>query len=83
MQVRDNFLEIRSSYSETNHIYSVVLIPQRIIRKYNQFSDYIAEFTQTKITPKATGRTVKKTKICPFFQWELGKICSLLYSLVK
>lgn len=50
MKIKDNYPEIRSSYSETNHTYLVVLFPQRIIRKYNQFSDYTAELTETKIT---------------------------------
>lgn len=81
MQIRNHFPEIRSSYSETNHTHFLVLIPQRIIRKYNQFSDYIAELT--KITAKVTGQAVGENKNFLFFQWELGKIRAPLYFVVK
>lgn len=67
MQIRDNFPEIRWSYFEPNHTDLVVLIPQQIMRKCNQFTDYIAEFTQMKITGKVTGQAVKENKNLSIF----------------
>lgn len=62
MQIRDIYPEIRSRYSDTNHTYLVVLIPQRIIRKYKQFSDNIAELIEMKIAAKVTTQAVEENK---------------------
>lgn len=67
MQIRDNFPEIRWSYSEPNHADLVALIPQQIMRKCNQFTDYIAEFTQMKTAGKVTGQAVKENINLSFF----------------
>ena len=37
------------------------------MRKCNQFTDYIAEFTQMKITGKVRGQAVKENKNLSFF----------------
>lgn len=68
MQIRDNFPEIRLSYSEPNHTALVVVITQQTTRKGNKFTDYIGKYAQMKITGKATGQAVKKTKIRSFSQ---------------
>lgn len=67
MQIRDNFPKIRSSYSETNHSYLVILIPQGIIRKCDHFSDYLAELIEMKITAKVTGQALEENKSLSLF----------------
>lgn len=67
MQIQDTFPEIRWSYSEPSHTDLVVLIPQQIMRKCNQFTDCIVEFTQMKITGKVTSQAVKENKNLSFF----------------
>lgn len=80
MQIRNHFPEIRSSYSETNHTYFVALIPQRIIRRHNQFSDYIAEWTEKEITAKVTGQAVEENKNLSFFLVRARKdFCSTFF----
>lgn len=81
MQIRDNFPKIRSSYSETNHSYLVILIPQGIIRKCDHFSDYLAELIEIKITAKVTGQALEENKsLSLFFSMGTRKdLCSTLF----
>lgn len=85
MQIRDNFPEIRLSYSEPNHTALVVVITQQIMRKCNQFTDYVGKFTQMKITGEVTGQAVKENKNQLFFSVRTrkdlyhSKMCSTLF----